>query len=167
MHAVWLGLLLLSALDRLHPGPPHEAAQRFLAPSVISTSSKQAIPSPAKPSPIPSMKDGTELPPLPDPVKPDYKYDELPKKKPDQVEPQYPADSIAANEQGRVILHVYLDSFGDVIDVKIHRSSGHKRLDEAALAAVRQWHYTPARRSGFATPSEILVPIRFVIKESA
>ena len=160
MHRCWLLLMVLaitqslSGVDLLtHPA---------LGMSVQQGNSKQR---PVASRPIPSMKDGNELPPLPDPEKPDYNYDVLPQKKPNQVEPVYPKASIDANEQGRVILHVFLDSFGDVIDVKVHKSCGYKRLDEAALAAVKQWHYSPARRGSLATPSEILVPIRFIIRE--
>lgn len=94
-----------------------------------------------------------------------YRYDVLPEKMPNQVEPIYPQEALENDWQGRVLLHVWLDSHGYVIQVKVYQSSGHKVLDEAALAAVRLWRYKPALVGGVVTPSEILVPIRFIIRD--
>lgn len=94
-----------------------------------------------------------------------YRYDVLPEKLPNQVDPIYPQEALENDWQGRVLLHAWLDSHGHVVQVKVYQSSGHKVLDEAALAAVRLWRYKPALVGGIVTPSEILVPIRFIIRD--
>lgn len=60
--------------------------------------------------------------------------------------PVYPAVSRRLKEEGTVVLEVFIQADGSVGDVRVKRSSGYPRLDEAALAAVRRWQYVPARR---------------------
>ena len=47
--------------------------------------------------------------------------------------------------------------------MRIAESSGTPSLDEAALAAVRQWRFTPARRNGEAAEDVVLVPVSFTL----
>jgi len=75
--------------------------------------------------------------------------------------PAYPWISRNRGEQGRVILDVEVTAEGRARAVRVKRSSGSKRLDEAALAAVRDWRFAPARRGGQAVPGRIDVPITF------
>ncbi|MDO9366700.1 MAG: TonB family protein, partial [Methylotenera sp.] len=58
---------------------------------------------------------------------------------PQRTLPNYPAASRRMGEHGRVVLRVELDETGQITTVKIKESSGHKRLDEAGLAAVKTW----------------------------
>ncbi|MDR2877911.1 MAG: energy transducer TonB [Chromatiales bacterium] len=60
--------------------------------------------------------------------------------------PEYPLKSRRLNEQGTVILEVYILADGTVGEVKLKDSSGYPRLDESALRAVQKWHYVPAKR---------------------
>lgn len=62
--------------------------------------------------------------------------------------PVYPAVSRRLREEGTVVLEVFILADGAVGDLRVKRSSGFTRLDEAALAAVRRWKYLPARRGG-------------------
>ena len=101
------------------------------------------------------------------PVDDRYNYDVLPVKQPGCQKPDYPQAALDRELQGVVLLHVYLDSFGDVIYVKVKESSGHKLLDDAAVAAVQTWKYSPAYRARLPAPSEILVPVRFIIRDPA
>lgn len=64
----------------------------------------------------------------------------------DNPKPVYPAVSRRLKEEGRVVLEVFILQDGSVGDLRIKASSGHERLDHAALAAVRRWTYVPARR---------------------
>lgn len=64
----------------------------------------------------------------------------------DNPRPVYPAVSRRLKEQGTVVLEVFILADGSVGDLRVKRSSGFPRLDEAALAAVRRWTYVPARR---------------------
>jgi protein TonB len=60
--------------------------------------------------------------------------------------PVYPAVSRRLKEEGTVVLEVFIQVDGSVGDLRVKRSTGFPRLDEAALAAVRRWKYVPARR---------------------
>jgi protein TonB len=63
-----------------------------------------------------------------------------------RVEPDYPASAIKARLQGRVILRAVISADGAVEEVEVLRSSPF--FDEAAIEAVRQWRYEPARHRG-------------------
>ena len=67
---------------------------------------------------------------------------------PSRTAPAYPAQSRRLREQGEVTLRVELDARGQVSDVRVERSSGFGRLDEAARTAVLSWRCQPAIRSG-------------------
>jgi len=60
--------------------------------------------------------------------------------------PKYPAASRRLGEQGKVLLEVLILTDGTVGEIGVKRSSGYPRLDQAALEAVRRWHFQPARR---------------------
>ena len=63
--------------------------------------------------------------------------------------------------EGKVILKVRVLADGKASQVSIATSSGHEVLDEAALEAVSQWHFVPAKRGGQAVESWVNVPINF------
>ena len=75
--------------------------------------------------------------------------------------PRYPYMSRANNEEGRVVLQVFVDTRGNAKSISIHTSSGHRRLDKAAKKAVRKWKFQPARIAGVLTEDDVLVPINF------
>ncbi len=75
--------------------------------------------------------------------------------------PVYPALSRRLREQGRVLLDVYILADGSVGQLRLKRSSGYPRLDEAALDAVRRWRYIPARRGEEAIPYWYVQPLHF------
>ena len=75
--------------------------------------------------------------------------------------PAYPLASKAAREEGVVLLSVEVNAQGRPASVRVRRSSGFPRLDEAALRAVRGWRFSPARIGGIAISSEVQVPVRF------
>ncbi len=75
------------------------------------------------------------------------------------VNPEYPAEARAAGISGVVILEATIDAEGAVTDVGVVRSvSG---LDEAAIAAVRQWRYTPTWLNGEPVPVIMTVTVNF------
>ncbi len=61
-----------------------------------------------------------------------------------RVEPVYPAASRRAGEEGSVILRIFVDPTGRPQQVLVDRSSGHSRLDDAAMKAVKRWRFQPA-----------------------
>jgi protein TonB len=75
--------------------------------------------------------------------------------------PVYPALSRRLGEQGRVLFDVHILADGSVGQVRLRRSSGHPRLDQAALEAVRHWRYQPARRGGEPISYWHVQPVEF------
>ena len=62
--------------------------------------------------------------------------------------PSYPAASLRANETGIVRLSFLIDTDGKVLDSKLERSSGSRRLDEAAKAGLSLCKFRPATVNG-------------------
>ena len=62
--------------------------------------------------------------------------------------PEYPTISRRRGEEGQVILDVEVLPSGRAGSVRVVSSSGHKRLDEAALRAVKEANFQPAERRG-------------------
>jgi len=63
-------------------------------------------------------------------------------------EPPYPAAARRANETGTVRLRFLIDVNGKVLDSKIERSSGSRRLDEAARAGLSLCRFRPGMVNG-------------------
>lgn len=75
--------------------------------------------------------------------------------------PAYPLLSKRLREQGRVLLRVRVSVDGLAEQIEIQASSGAGRLDAAAIEAVRQWRFVPARRGADAVSAWALVPVSF------
>ena len=67
--------------------------------------------------------------------------------------PAYPPASVRANEVGLVRLSFLIDTDGKVLDSKVERSSGFRRLDEAARAGLGMCRFRPATVNGKAERS--------------
>ena len=65
--------------------------------------------------------------------------------------PEYPPAARRANETGTVRLQMLIDENGKVVDSKVERSSGSRRLDEAARAALELCRFRPATVNGKPT----------------
>lgn len=76
-------------------------------------------------------------------------------------EPAYPSLSRRLREEGKVILRVLVNPEGVAEQVEVRQSSGHARLDQAALATVRRWRFIPARRGTEHLAAWVLVPLSF------
>jgi len=79
--------------------------------------------------------------------------------------PEYPAIAKSRGWQGKVLLRVQVSAQGGSQSVAIEQSSGRDILDEAAMEAVKQWKFTPARRGDTAIASSVIVPIVFTLKD--
>jgi protein TonB len=79
------------------------------------------------------------------------------------VPPRYPTESRRSHEQGTVVLGLTLDLNGRVADISIVHSSGYRRLDEAALRAVRKWRWAPTLRDGQPVIVRGQVEIPFIL----
>ncbi len=75
--------------------------------------------------------------------------------------PAYPMSARRMGEQGKVLLKVLVSEEGKATTVQVDRSSGHSKLDEAAVEAVKKWSFVPAKRSNKPMSAYVLVPINF------
>ena len=65
------------------------------------------------------------------------------------TQPEYPPSSRRAGEAGTVTLAAYVLESGKVGEVKIVKSSGFEKLDEAAVKEVqRNWRFVPGKEDG-------------------
>jgi protein TonB len=75
------------------------------------------------------------------------------------VPPVYPGIAIRARVQGTVVLECRVSPQGKVTAVSVVR--GIPLLDEAAIAAVKQWLYAPTLRHGVPVPVLMTVTVHF------
>lgn len=78
----------------------------------------------------------------------------------EKVAPLFPGQGQLDHEV-QVVLAVPIDADGEVGDLTVVTSGG-DALDSAAIAAVKQWVFSPATQDGVPVPSRIRVPIAFV-----
>jgi TonB family protein len=76
------------------------------------------------------------------------------------VQAEYPAEALAQGIEGAVLLRITVDAQGAVTEVDVAQGVGHG-LDEAAVAAARQFVFEPARRDGEAVPAVLPYRYRF------
>lgn len=77
--------------------------------------------------------------------------------------PDYPTELRNQRVEGLVKLRVHVGPDGRVTRASIHRTSGFREFDQAALDVIGRWRFEPARRAGIPVEMEIAVPVRFVI----
>ena len=77
---------------------------------------------------------------------------------------QYPAISIRLQEQGVVAIKYLVGTDGNVQDVQITKSSGHDRLDEAAVTYAKKWKFKPATQDGKPVAFWIQANVNFQLK---
>jgi periplasmic protein TonB len=80
--------------------------------------------------------------------------------------PRYPPASRRAREEGEVLVRVLIDVDGRPNEIRILRSSGHERLDEAAIEAVRAALFRPYVADGRARAAYVRVPVEFALRRS-
>lgn len=138
---------VLTAAAKLEPVPPAFSA----AP--------QPEPQPAAPpAPVAAASPVASAPPPPPAAVSAARFDADYLKNPP---PAYPALSRRMREEGKVLLMVRVSAQGAAESVQVRQSSGFSRLDEAALEAVRQWRFVPARRGDEAIAAAVIVPLVF------
>lgn len=75
--------------------------------------------------------------------------------------PAYPSLSRRLREEGIVLLEILIKANGTVGEIKLKRTSGFKRLDDAAMKAVAHWRFQPATQGGKAIDFWYEQPIEF------
>lgn len=134
--------------------PPAEAVP---AAGVGSTAASPATGGTAASDPVPARSSAPE-PPASAPAAPVFvqqlRYARF-------EPPEYPSLSRRLGESGLVMVRVVIDEQGVPREVSVYRSSGHERLDRAAVQAVRRARFHPYRENEQARPASALVPVRF------
>jgi TonB family protein len=79
----------------------------------------------------------------------------------DNPKPEYPKESLKANETGTVSLKILILPSGEVKQVLVDKSSGFAKLDLAASQAVQKWHFMPWQSMEGALEQWTVVQITF------
>ncbi|WP_313564816.1 energy transducer TonB [Acinetobacter sp.] len=77
--------------------------------------------------------------------------------------PDYPRDALMNEEQGEVLISVYVNTTGKVQDAKVKKSSGSRALDRAASKAFSLCTFKPAMKNGEPQESWYDIPYEFVL----
>ncbi len=137
------------------PAPVREPAPEPVVPPPPPIVPPVAAPAITAPPPPPVPPAPVVVPPEPI-VEPNYKAAYL-----NNPAPVYPVLAKRKREQGTTLLRVYVSAEGKPLDVVLYKSSGSPTLDKAAIAAVRQWTFVPAKRGKEALAAWARVPIDF------
>src|SRR6202047_722898 len=78
-----------------------------------------------------------------------------------QTRPLYPALARQARIQGNVVLHAIIDKEGKV--APLEGISGHPRLVQSALDAVKQWRYKPTQLNGDPVEVDTTITVTFTM----
>jgi TonB family protein len=142
----------LPTTRRLRPNAPHHPPRRAVGVLVAAWAAAGAAPAWADaPAPESKPKQGqlTRAPTLEN-----------------FIEADYPPEARASDLEGRVVLEVDISATGAVTRAAVTEPAGHG-FDEAALAAVRQFHFTPAEVDGKPAAVRISYAYDFVLTKPA
>ncbi len=78
--------------------------------------------------------------------------------------PAYPKQSRRLNEQGQVLIRVFVAADGSPQQGEIKTSSGFDRLDQEALRTVMHWRFVPGQRFGTPEAMWFNVPVNSVLE---
>lgn len=75
--------------------------------------------------------------------------------------PSYPQQALVQGMEGQVIVWLSISAEGDVLDARVHRSSGYTLLDDHTVRFAKTLEFAPARRGQTAIPTTVLLPVRY------
>ncbi len=78
--------------------------------------------------------------------------------------PTYPRPSRQLGEYGDVVLKLEVNKNGHIETTQVINSSGYKRLDEAAIEAIKTWRCNPPHQNGQPVRAIALQPFSFVLQ---
>lgn len=139
--------------DKPPPPPPKLAAPPppFIPPPEIQIA---AVPTGPTITAVTQVKPTVPVPPPAAPAPPPPARPHVPVKVGAVVDakacekPVYPSASLRANETGVVLLSFLIDVNGSVLESRVERSSGYRRLDEAARSGLSLCRFKPATVDG-------------------
>lgn len=164
----------------LRPEPPQKKLRSPVPPAQVIAAAAPAAPeafvvpseSPAEPVSVPVAAPPPSAPvavAAPVPAAPPPAPRTLPNSAVQFLQPPevvYPRVSQRKAETGLVVVRAYVGATGDhAQSVQVERSSGHDRLDQAALAAVRKARFKPYSENGQPVEGWALVPIKFELEK--
>ncbi|GAB4552886.1 MAG: hypothetical protein Tsb007_07100 [Rhizobacter sp.] len=167
-------------VDLLAPPTPPAPPPPPVAPPVLKTPPPALLTT--APTPTPAPFEAPPAPELPPPPAPPVAVAEAPPAPPapppppklipaSEVQylvkpaPEYPRLSVRAGESGLVVVAVYIDEAGLPRTVQVQQSSGHARLDESAVAAVKKARFKPYTQNGVPTAGWARIPIPFELEK--
>lgn len=77
------------------------------------------------------------------------------------IKPEYPVECRRKRQQGKVVVKMGIDAAGRAFDVAVASSSGVLELDAAAVKAIREARFAPARSGGKPVASEASIVLEF------
>ena len=80
-----------------------------------------------------------------------------------KVNPKYPEAARRAQKEGVVELEFTIGVDGEATDFKVVKPTGFG-FDEAAVEAIRKWHFMPAKQDGESVPIRVQQRIRFALE---
>lgn len=140
--------------------PPPEHRHLVVEAPVVQPDEPAAYVPPPPPPPAPPVVEASPSPPQPVMLPNDLSVSCS-----ERSPPGYPRLSKRMNEQGKVVLRVELGTDGRMANVAVKTSSGYKRLDDAALSAVKTWRCKPVIQNGVAVAAVALQPFSFILEE--
>ena len=159
--------------------PPRQMAPPRPAPLIVSKAAPASAtsfviePPPVQLPPVPAPIVQVEVPPAPPaPLPPP-----APAATPAKVIPasgvqylvppplEYPRASRRLGETGKALVRVYIDEEGLPRNVQLNLSSGHTRLDDAAVAAVQKARFKPHTENGRPTAGWAFIPLNFELEK--
>lgn len=78
--------------------------------------------------------------------------------------PAYPLLARRRGIEGRVLVRAEVQADGSCSRAELKKTSGSDLLDQAALEAVRKWHFVPAKKGNQAITAWVEVPITFKLE---
>lgn len=143
------------------PVPRSEPPARSAAAEAPPAPAPQPAPAPAPAiPPAPPSPPAPAAPPAPPRLLPDSAVGYL-----ERPAPVYPEASKRLGETGTVVVRALIDPAGHAQDVAVQRSSGHPRLDNAAVDAVRRARFRPYLDNGVAVPVRVTIPLNFELED--
>lgn len=140
------------------PRPPKPPQQLVAEAPVVSPTEAVAPPLPA------STMITAPAPTAPLPAEPINLASDLSVSCPVRTAPRYPPLARRMGEEGEVVLRVELSEDGQIASARIASSSGFRRLDEAALAAIKKWRCNAAQRDGQPVRAVAIQPFTFSLE---
>ncbi|MEO5735281.1 MAG: TonB family protein [Rubrivivax sp.] len=145
--------------EMVNAAPVPQPAQPMVPPELLTVAPSPAL-APTAPPPH-----AAPTPPVPAPAIEPQVLDAALLRVTEAPRVEYPRASRRNKESGVVWVRAWVGSSGgESSDIRIDRSSGFARLDEAALRAVQQARFAPALKNGRTTEGWALIPIQFELE---